>query len=314
MHYILLLFIIFIAGCSSEPEKTMVAATVPPMFTSPEQTVPPAKESAETVAPVASAGQIIELNDELLTLEKGESFSFQEPGKAPVLLEITNRFKESGGNVTISGSGQGSSGPYRLTATIGAAGAYGRIETPTTIYRITVNNGKTVLIDLNGPGNIIVPKDKNDALIPPGTPARNSAQNSQPSLAAEPLAAESPPLVTGKTTIDLMILYTPGMAAAHPGTDLETRLNALVGYANAAYAASGVDIYLRLVHAEQITYTDSNSNATALANLTYGATPFAGVEALRQLHGADLVTLVRPYDYPTRKAAVLPGLTAVTEQ
>ena len=96
-----------------------------------------------------------------------------------------------------------------------------------------------------------------------------------------------------------MILYTPGLAS-RLGSNLSTRLDQLVALSNQAYRDSGIYINLRLVHAEQVNYSDTTTNSAALNALTYSSDPaLANVASLRDTYGADLVSLIRPFNYST---------------
>jgi len=113
---------------------------------------------------------------------------------------------------------------------------------------------------------------------------------------------------TGTSTVDLIIGYTSGFAAANgSASGALTRLNYLVDVANAAYANSEVAAKVRLVKALEVVYTDSNDNGTALEQMSgYKSgsgpvTPNAAFNALRnarEQYGADLVSLVRDFHEP----------------
>jgi len=104
------------------------------------------------------------------------------------------------------------------------------------------------------------------------------------------------------SVIDVMILYTDGMAGAHPGAQIHTRMQYLIDQSNVSYSNSQISTRLRLVHSAQVAYTDDSPGETALDGLTAALNAvrgnvgvFAGVEALRTTHGADQVTLLRQY-------------------
>ncbi|HAO31572.1 MAG TPA: hypothetical protein DCQ84_01280, partial [Candidatus Competibacteraceae bacterium] len=90
--------------------------------------------------------------------------------------------------------------------------------------------------------------------------------------------------------------YTPGLAS-QLGSGLTARLDQLVALSNQAYRDSGVYINLRLVHSQQVNYSDATTNDVALDALTDGADPaLANVASLRDTYGADLVSLIRPFN------------------
>jgi len=102
-------------------------------------------------------------------------------------------------------------------------------------------------------------------------------------------------VATQATTIDLLVLYTPGTAEAYAG-DPSTRFNHLVQTSNQIYRDSGVDLELRVVHAELVNYSDTNRAESALKDLTFAThAAFAKVAELREQYHADMVVLYRPY-------------------
>ncbi len=91
--------------------------------------------------------------------------------------------------------------------------------------------------------------------------------------------------------IDFMALYTPAAAARYPGA-LENRINHFINEANLAWHNSGARIRLRPVLFQLLPQATEMTVDAALDELlsgSYGA--FAGVGALRQRYGADLVVL-----------------------
>ncbi len=295
MGYLLLFFAFFLTGCSTEPTEEKSVFTPPPLFS---QANPTNSAGSKTTMPASGTGsQVIVLNEDIAKLHEGQQFSFEEPGRGPRQIEIGRRSVAQNGDITLAGTLLAESGEFRMIATIGASGTFGRIQTPKTTYQITVKDGKTLLVDLYGPGNALVPKEKDDMAMPPAHPPTPQSQKDDAQTGEAPILSGDSPTLAGRTTVDVLIIYTPGMAADNPGDLLQTRLNYLVATANAAYVNSGVNIYLRRVHAELVNYSDQTSNDTALDLLTNGQAPFEGVKALRQLHGADLVVLVRKYSY-----------------
>lgn len=96
--------------------------------------------------------------------------------------------------------------------------------------------------------------------------------------------------------IDVMIVYTPIVATVLGGQVGTTNLaNLAVSETNTSYQNSGVFQRLRLVHVEQVPYTETGDFAENLDNLRFGAPGLSGVAAMRDAYHADLVTmLIRP--------------------
>jgi hypothetical protein len=105
------------------------------------------------------------------------------------------------------------------------------------------------------------------------------------------------PTATGTTTVDVMVLYNNAANELY-GDDAATRINHLFDVSNQIYADSGVNMRLRLVHTELVSYEVGYSTTTAVGHLTEQSHPaFNDVPALRQSYGADLVVLMRPYSF-----------------
>jgi hypothetical protein len=97
--------------------------------------------------------------------------------------------------------------------------------------------------------------------------------------------------------IDLMVVYTPGAAAAVAGgaTGLRNRIDLMVSEVNTSFSNSGVTQRLRLAHVAQVPYETVIADltySTDLENLRNGAPGLEGVAALRNLYSADLVTMI----------------------
>ncbi|MBF0622237.1 MAG: peptidylprolyl isomerase [Magnetococcales bacterium] len=114
--------------------------------------------------------------------------------------------------------------------------------------------------------------------------------------------------------IDLMVLYTPGMASNYPNGALQTRINQLVTLSNQAYVDSGINIEIRLVHTMEVDYSDTTSNETALSDLR-GAqvSAFSNIAEIRTNYGADLVTLIRPFHFTEQGSCGLGAFSWQTE-
>lgn len=294
--FLLLILPLLFAACSSDnsPKEDK------PQASSPARTVSRQTASAQPAGmkadPARPAEQRIVFKQKLAELKAGDHFTFAPPIGQKHDIKITSR-KEIGNDIVNITGDLDVAGRYRMVATVTKSGMFGRIETPETTYQITVKDGETVLIDLYAPGNIVVPRSEKDMAIPPARrkPAAARQQALLPSTGVSPPSASVIALVAGKTTIDIMILYTPGIATRYPGDLLEARLNYIINQANDAYVSSNIDTSLRLVHYEMIDYSEITDDNTALDEVTGGTAPFDQTAALRQQHGADLVVLMRPF-------------------
>lgn len=139
-----------------------------------------------------------------------------------------------------------------------------------------------------------------DYLIPPAIYAPQSTESAFHEM---PRPVNPNELIT----IDLLVLHTPGVASA--------QLGQLITDANNAYRDSGVNIHLRAIHIKEVVYTAHSSNADALRALTNETDPaFRGVYQLRNDAKADLVVLVRTFDYPIQDGCGVAWLLGSNEQ
>ena len=107
------------------------------------------------------------------------------------------------------------------------------------------------------------------------------------------------PLLSGGTVhaqsvIDVAVFYTGEARADEGGTDaIKAKIDEIVAATNMAYADSGVNQTINLVHVREVTYTESDSLATDLSNLR---DPSDGsmdhIHATRDLVWADIVMLL----------------------
>lgn len=115
------------------------------------------------------------------------------------------------------------------------------------------------------------------------------------STSAVALSALTLPALAASTAIDVLVVYTDGVAALYGG-DPTTRINQIFQVTNQIYADSGVDLEVRVAKTMKVSYTDDNSAETALNNITFNQhAAFSGVAAAREQYKADMVIFYRPY-------------------
>ncbi|MBL0125820.1 MAG: hypothetical protein IPP88_25250 [Betaproteobacteria bacterium] len=223
-------------------------------------------------------------------------------------MVIFDRVEDHGGGIRSSvGYLKEHGKDYRVIITTGPGGAFGSIRTPDTHYRIIPGlDGQDLLVDMTEEQKFIpyidlgddsrrVPDDANSATKHAGLP---SALARAPDQAGEPVISLVKP--SPQNTVDLMIVYTNGLAA-QLGSGLLTRLYNLVTAANTAYADSEVAITLRLVNATMVNYTDAGGSDTALYAISPvvtnsvlgGVGVFSNIETIRNANGADMVAFLR---------------------
>jgi len=247
----------------------------------------PAARGASTAKAAAAppAAQAVKFNAEaLLGLPEGGEAQACLPRLGCFTIVHDRNERQPGGDTTWIGYFKGYGTDYRIFITVGAYGASGLIVSPDGEFSLTPGGDQEWLRDQKQAGFQPVAPSADDTRAQP----KAALAASGASFAADFAAASE------NSTIDLMLVYTPGMAQRY-GAGLSARLNNLVAIANQAYIDSGVGITLRLVGTVEIDYSETTSINTALDDLSDGIGPFAGVAALRRQYGADLVQLIRPY-------------------
>jgi hypothetical protein len=168
-----------------------------------------------------------------------------------------------------------------------------------------------------------------DIMVPEAASLRSSmaaavSQSAQVSQGATAVAQAAPP--SAVNTIDVAVGYTPEFATANGGASgAATRLVYLVQIGNQAFTNSDVNGYLRIVNALQVSYTNTNTNQTALQELTgsTGNSPvtipasLAPLRTARDQYGADIAVLVRKFNTPENEGCGIAWLnganrTAIT--
>lgn len=268
----------------------------------------------------AGAGrEAVRFNRALSSLPPGSVARFSLTRGVSYELIFDHSIDHPSGNVTWIGHLKGYGDDYRAIITSGEGGVSGRVLTPDGEFLVETDADGEWLIDTQAAGRIPAESEMDDALIPvpenvihrrlPGD-GSGAEPDDEPStgetVKKDPLsdqldlggqahvAADTTP-----TTIDVMILYTPGLAS-RLGSGLSPRLDQLVALSNQAYRDSGIYINLRLVHKQQVSYSDTTTNEAALNALTNGSDPtLANIASLRNTYGADLVSLIRPFNMNT---------------
>jgi len=135
-------------------------------------------------------------------------------------------------------------------------------------------------------------------------PVDNPSQANEPFLSTAEDQGET--AADSGSTLDVMVVYTPAARSAAGGiTAMNALINLAVTETNTAYSNSGVTPRLRLVHTEEVNYTESGDSSTDLNRLKDTVDGFMdNVHNLRDIHGADMVSLfVDHFDLEFNSAA-----------
>jgi hypothetical protein len=155
--------------------------------------------------------------------------------------------------------------------------------------RIVANGRLYVVRRLAGSDAHLVTQVDRASLPPEGMPRARP----EPATRAEQRAA---PRAEGDTNafVDVMVVYTPAARAQSGGTStIVAELTGAINNANLALANAAVTHRFRLVHQQEVTYTESGGMNTTLTRLRNTADGFMDeVGTLREQHKADLVALL----------------------
>lgn len=210
-------------------------------------------------------------------LKSGDSISLTFRGE-PTQWFHDRRWLHESGETSWVGRSEGTSGNDRVVLTYGADGsAVGHVHTRSGDFKIEQADGKTWAIDMNASG------------LQPGTLAEDQqtvGMTGSALSATHFLAASS----AHPSTVDLMVLYAPGVNEDQP----VTRVNHLIALTRQSFVDSAIFVDLRLVHTAAVEDDGQTPNVDLLRNLTDNRFS-QDVAALRNGYGADLVLLVRPF-------------------
>ncbi|MHB1057080.1 MAG: reprolysin-like metallopeptidase [Rhodanobacter sp.] len=230
----------------------------------------------------------------------------ESPAGGRTYLHYVRREVFPNGDWSWIGSVDTARGPQSVVLTFGAHASFGNIPQATgaSLRLYTDSSGSwldapaaqsRLRLRAIGPG-------RNDARIPPlagSHPLSPRAGTRQ--AVSQALQAQAPNAAPiGTTLVDVLVAYTPEMVQRLGSADnVLTRIHYLISYANQAYANSQLDMKIRLAHAVEVDYTAATSNTQALDDLTTGSDipALASLHALRDQYGADLVSLLRPFDH-----------------
>ena len=283
------------------------AETTPELFSAPRQAAPDISSSAPKARAAKRAAQdrpnhtAVQLNmAALIAMVPASEVNFTLPNfKGRHALVFERLENGADGVVTWVGHLKVHGKSYRaiLTGNQNQDQAFGRILTPEGEFKLQTDAAGQYLIDTAAAGLKEVVSAQDDVLVPP-----NAAALKAESLRLGTDEATSPPPAQGiapqlNVTIDVMVLYTPGLVTTLGSVAaVQTRIANLAAVANQAYIDSEVAMTLRVVYTGLANYSDTIDISTALTAMTDRSDPaFANVANLRSAYGADFVSLIRPY-------------------
>lgn len=249
------------------------------------------------------------------------------PDGSQVKLRYERHVEEIDGNWTWIGRVIGGDPMQEAIITFGEKAVFGSIPQANgkPALSLQTRNGSVFAVQTDPSKVVSATKGHVDVMIPEAATLRSSmaaavSQSAQVSQGATAVAQAAPP--TAANTIDVAIGYTPEFAAANNGASgAATRLVYLVQVGNQAFSNSDINGYLRIVNAVQVNYTNTNTNQTALQELTgsTGNSPvtipasLAPLRTARDQYGADIAVLVRKFNTPENEGCGIAWLNGANQ-
>ena len=234
------------------------------------------------------------------------------PDGSQVKLRYERHVEEIDGNWTWIGRVVGGDPMQEAIITFGEKAVFGSIPQANgkPALSLQTRNGAVFAVQTDPSKAVSATKGHVDVMIPEARALRSSmgaaASAAAPSTQSAVAVAQSAPQ-TPANTIDVAIGYTPEFATANGGASgAATRLVFLIQVGNQAFVNSGINGYLRIVHAVQVSYTNTNTNQTALSEVTGSngqsavtvPASLAPLRTARDQYGADIAILVRKFNTP----------------
>lgn len=344
--------VVALAGCSGGNPESGVAGMRGVASTQPSATLPAALPLARAIgASIANApdrGALLSYPDKQKAAKQegaytwyrtaiSEAHAFKavatgemtvpSPDGSQVKLRYERHVEEIDGNWTWIGRVVGGDPMQEAIITFGEKAVFGSIPQANgkPALSLQTRNGSVFAVQTDPSKVVSATKGHVDMMIPEAAALRSSmgaaVSQSAPVSQGATMVAQSAPQ-TSANTIDVVIGYTPEFVTENQGASgAATRLVFLVQVGNQAFVNSGVNGYLRIVHAMQVSYTNTNSNQTALTELTGSngqssvtiPASLAPLRTARDQYGADIVVLVRKFNTPENEGCGIAWLNGANQ-
>lgn len=283
---------------------------------------PTKREGAFTFYPVA-----ISEDHALKAVATGE-MSLPMPDGSQVKLKYERHDESVDGNWTWIGRVVGGDPQQEAIITFGEKAVFASIPQANGAPPLSIQTRDGALFAVQtDPSKVKSPnKGHNDMLVPAATALRKAAAaqvQAGAKVSQGAIAQAAPP--TSANTVDVAIGYTAAYRAVYGSQSAATtRLTFLIQVGNQGYSNSVINGYLRLVSATEVAYTETNSNQTALHELTgsNGSAPsnvaipaaLTPLRTARDQNGADIAILVRDFQQPEQQGCGIAWLIGADQQ
>ena len=239
------------------------------------------KRGGETRHPLAVDRRQIER-----AVAAGRPLMLPSTGAAPLVGTNVRVRDRDDGIVVVTATVSTSLGPQSAVLTLGDGVTFGYLpQRDGAALSIDTKAGRTWLVEN---ANVAEPRGVDFLRVPPATASQREARRRQDMAKSH-----------GSSNVDVVVLYTPTLVNVW-GSDaaMKARIAHLEAITNQAYVDSDVDQTVTVVGAYMVDYINTLDNIDALESMSSpGASALPrDAHRLREIHGADLVSLLREFD------------------
>lgn len=215
--------------------------------------------------------------------------------------KINNSYTDVNGAKVVTGTIEtdDEKGFLYMSTVSGKTTAFVDFPSEDRIFSTGSENGIDYSIFEHDTRKLDVVRNENDGISHKTVKMNVGSQLENPEYQDPEFLSALPETVTSDAVIDLMILYTPAArkwAAVNYQGPIENILSIAVARANTVFANSRTGVRVRAVHTQEINYIAAGEGGGTSSSDLNSITFSENVQALRNKHGADIVTLVTACD------------------
>lgn len=239
----------------------------------------------------ANKGQVvatrsISINRKIASLDAGQIFMFPLLDGNTIEITAVSTSTLQNGDTLLKGS-FGSNGDGSAIITFGTNATFANLSSTEHSYSISLDENQDTFLMNNKLIKQEIDKS-NDMVYPPNFEPMSHLQEPA-NTSTNPRTAE---MNSGLSEVTVLFIYSSEFANGFASP--LTRINQMIAFSNDAYMRSGINIELKLAHAQQVNFNNSESIRTLLYAARNGTGDFTNVHAIRDQYYADMVAVL-PY-------------------
>lgn len=226
----------------------------------------------------------INVNSKVKALSANSSLILPLPDGNTIELTITKKQQAQNGDILLNAKfGENDQGSAVIT--LGKDVTFANISSPDHSYTISVDANKQAILVDNKLSKFDV-NLQNDMVFSPNFEPMAHLKDAPKSALKKSQSAN----MSGNNEVTILILYSDEFANGF--TDPLARINQMIAFTNSAYARSGINIDLKLAHAQQLSFSNGTSPGTLLSQVRTAVGAFSVVPGLRDQYYADMVAVL----------------------